>query len=991
MGFMSDMIVLATQDTAGGQGAGVTPGAPANVGMLNTDVVCRAIDCLPVERWATATLSGTSREDFASKIVNMLNFTDTIGNSLGHLMNALGNGMWALAANLADGGVLGGSDRAIALAGPAANTMAAGIYRALFAPATIGFFLAIPILVAIVAGIVAVYMRQGTGVLARRLVCLFLALGLFYMMGATSAAHPTDAYPGTPYWLVSTAKSVVDEAGGGITKAFNNALEGTGGLVADPSDQSNMASCRRYTSVLNQAARKNRNAMSDGVNLMWEETGLRAWMRGSYGTGENASNVFCRILEYRAGADAQTMSDITTAGMGGVNATQQNAIAFWPTMMSTAKDLRAQYTLKLPADSTAQMLDRWVMLWNVCKVDADGSFKDRAGFKFVGAIEKKPLAGSAAGVVSRKAGGPLASSCEAALTGVDPDGNDTYYVTRGDGDEAKPVVDDSDKTNRRSEIANLALLFDVNTATSGWQQLVFTNGGGNMQQNTAAYRLIDQQHGKSSLGTLSEGFLNGVAGEVNLIVWGLGCGSLQTLSMLVACLAAIGLFLALLLLAVSPDVGRRAVGNALVQMLAWVAGPTVVALFGSLGLLFTNIGMTLLGLVDADGNTQGGVTGLLFAAIFLPVLYVKAVKLLCVKVWRIGSPFSLPGLAQLAGFGNGMKRGLTMAAGAAVAAGVCVATGGSAAMALGSAGMAMKDGGRGGLAGTVMNGVKAGASPAMHGMTGGGRSAGGHGPSQADKAAIAAEAKETRERAEYLADRPTPEENRLATVRYENKVRAELAKSLQGDELESQVRKVMRSDTAAEDIGQLAEDIHEQAKTGPQPPSRPAFAQGSPQSRMRAANGPANRAGAPRPPAGRPGARPDAPARPLAPSRNGPLVDFFGKGNRPTMNNGLDERTLLRVGERLLDEIRRRGRTGRRAAGRAATPARPIRMPVPALVPTRVPTRVLLEQERARGMEERRFSRAEQRGDISDESNDPNYRRFLAEQRANTARHRRSA
>lgn len=105
------------------------------------------------------------------------------------------------------------------------------------------------------------------------------------------------------------------------------------------------------------------------------------------------------------------------------------------------------------------------------------------------------------------------------------------------------------------------------------------------------------------------------------------------------------------------------------------------------------------------------------------------------------------------------------------------------------------------------------------------------------------------------------------------------------------------------------------------------------------------------------------------------------------MNNGLDERTLLRVGERLLDEIRRRGRTGRRAAGRAATPARPIRM----LVPTRVPTRVLLEQERARGMEERRFSRAEQRGDISDESNDPNYRRFLAEQRANTARHRRSA
>ncbi len=71
--------------------------------------------------------------------------------------------MWAAAANLADGGVLAGLDRAIALAGPAANTMAAGIYKALFDPATIGFFLAIPVLVAIVAGVVAVYMRQGAG------------------------------------------------------------------------------------------------------------------------------------------------------------------------------------------------------------------------------------------------------------------------------------------------------------------------------------------------------------------------------------------------------------------------------------------------------------------------------------------------------------------------------------------------------------------------------------------------------------------------------------------------------------------------------------------------------------------------------------------------------------------------------------------------------------------------------------------------------------
>ncbi len=35
MGFMSDMIVLATQDAGGGQGAGVTPGAPASADTLH--------------------------------------------------------------------------------------------------------------------------------------------------------------------------------------------------------------------------------------------------------------------------------------------------------------------------------------------------------------------------------------------------------------------------------------------------------------------------------------------------------------------------------------------------------------------------------------------------------------------------------------------------------------------------------------------------------------------------------------------------------------------------------------------------------------------------------------------------------------------------------------------------------------------------------------------------------------------------------------------
>lgn len=708
-----------------------TPGGPA-------PACGHGLDCLPVLRWANQAGSLTSRNDGILGNWNPMSWVNNIQANLTGMLTGAGNGLWSAAAWMSNGAE---PDAALAKFGPMANRVAGQVYGALFDPSSVGFFIAIPMLLVMVIGFCAAYTRQGWKVFFKRFAALCVGFGLFFAMGATSAAHPDSDYPATPYWMASTAFKIVNTAGDGVTKQFNKTLIKTGRFVAFDGSWDRL-SCRRYTAWLNTEGAKGKDALADSVNLMWEETGLRIWMRSAYGSGDNASQVFCRVLEYRAGAAPSDQAQIVNQASGGAATAAGWAPAFWPSLMTTKETLTADTSKNDPSDTSDQMIDRYVMTWNACGMKPDGSYRIRPGFDFIGALKKKPVGGAAvAGAKNRGAGGSSVSSCMAMITGFDtPSGGTQYQAVDGPGDwdnnRTKAVIDG----DMRKTVSNLILLFDVDT-NSNWKQLVYSNGGGAIQDRTNALQTISQEHGDASIADIMASLLFLFAGLANLLVWGVFCGLLKLLSLAVASFVAVAAFLACLILAFAPDKGRKALGNSLIQLFAWVAGPTVIALFASVGCMFVNAGMGLLNIVGADGGTTGGILSLTLATMLLPVAYLMLVRYLCVKVWGLGDPFSLPGLAQLAGFGGAMKTGLAMGAGAIAGGAAALMAGGGALSALSTAGDVLASGGRGGLVSAIGRGTRNGRMDSWFDSKAGGRKSGNggpgpdHGPSEADRAA----------------------------------------------------------------------------------------------------------------------------------------------------------------------------------------------------------------------------------------------------------------
>jgi len=166
-----------------------TPGGPA-------PACGHGLDCLPVLRWASQAGSLTSRNDGILGNWNPMSWVSNIQANLTGMLTGAGNGLWSAAAWMSNGAE---PDAALAKFGPMANRVAGQVYVALFDPSSVGFFIAIPMLLVMVIGFCAAYTRQGWKVFFKRFAALCVGFGLFFAMGATSAAHPDSDYPATPY------------------------------------------------------------------------------------------------------------------------------------------------------------------------------------------------------------------------------------------------------------------------------------------------------------------------------------------------------------------------------------------------------------------------------------------------------------------------------------------------------------------------------------------------------------------------------------------------------------------------------------------------------------------------------------------------------------------------------------------------------------------------------------------------------------------------
>lgn len=348
------------------------------------------LPCLPVLRWSDVAGGLTARTDgIIDYIVGMFS---SIPNNVSGVFLSMGNNLWGATAHLVQI-TSGDSGAAIAAKfGPLANTFVGSIYSALTTEWTV---LALGVALVAVSALWLV-MRNQSRLAMRKCSALVVGLSLFLSMGALSANHPNDAAAGTPYWLTQTATNIVGTVGTGASHSLLMGMKDNGKAFATKSDSDNKSdtSCRKYTAQLDDEYSVSINGGSDlisTINTMWEETGLRMWARAQYGSGRNASNVFCRVLEFRAGAPASDMAHLTNLSVGH-DIVSADAIAFHPSL-AFIDDEGKQTEDTDPKDGVengtyTKQMDRVVTMWQACGHFSDG-WNVRNGWQFIGAIQGK--------------------------------------------------------------------------------------------------------------------------------------------------------------------------------------------------------------------------------------------------------------------------------------------------------------------------------------------------------------------------------------------------------------------------------------------------------------------------------------------------------------------------------------------------------------------------------------------------------------------------
>ena len=657
-------------------------------------------DCLPVLRWASDAGTLNNRTDgFIQQVTSIFS---SIPLNVEGVFLSMGNGMWSAAAWLAR--QAGGVDVASTV-GPKANEIAHNLYAALTGD---WMLLGLALFAAMAFGLWQAWRHSNPKEMTRRIGCAVLGVALFVSMGAASTsggAVNTSASPMTPYWTTNLAIRTISQVGAGAMNSFDKGFDGSGGMLAgQPNGRWMLTSCRRYTANLRNAylQQHGNDTVLNNLDRMWEETGLRLWIRAQYGPGDTGMTTFCRVLEDRAAipADAQaafTKGDATLVGGRGETADYSrkgkmadinpDGIIFWPATLVTKSDSQGK-SLETAGAADERRLDRMQVMWDTCAVNPDGNITIRAGWGFVGDIQ-----GSERGEEGTRATGSghsalqgLKENCSIALTG-------TYSGMKGgpllthDGDGIMNIV--SAKDSKDQKIKNVAEKFDLDESIAAhkdkdndWKALILgKNHGASDRNKREASNTITHQHGAAAISDLGGAFIFAIAGVVNLVIFGLILGFMRLVATTCAFLVAgLGLPVAFLILAFAPDKGKKAIQGALGQVIGMSAGVTVIGLVAGLDCLVTTTFMDLLGVF----NDNVGVAPLAIASLIIPPLGLKLLQWFCINVWKIGDPMSWGAFGALMA-GKKVMKGIGKVATGAVAGAAALAAGGGMASAIGAA------------------------------------------------------------------------------------------------------------------------------------------------------------------------------------------------------------------------------------------------------------------------------------------------------------------
>ena len=708
-----------------------------------------ALETLPVLRWSDVATTLENRTD--GLIDYITNLFKAVPLNVEGMFLSMGNGLWSAGSKLLQQSS-GAEAGVVSKMGAASNKIVGSFYTGLTGDWVIPGMITV---FACIAGIFAVFRGQGAMVLLKRIMAFACGIALFLSIGAISAAHPNQAATGTPWWAVNLTRSVVGNTGNILDRSLRAGMTTNGTLLAKERDTGNDANanwldCCKYLYQLNQeASADSKDSLEDTMNLMWEETGLRMWVRAQYGPGENGSNVFCRVLESRAVASPEDQAARVQRAIGAAQGHKErngtgkaegpispDGLAFHPDLMFAASDDNGKTA------ATNVMNDRMTTMWDTCRYNNHG-WSVRSGWNWIDWVQ-----GSGRGLDADSPKSHMADYCQIVMTGRtngelswakkdENKGDWRVYDPHAQNDDDKLRITakkGSPQTNQN--MRQVVEKFNLSNKDTAWigdakKYTATLDKPEERAQADAALATVKQQHGDANLADVGGSLVFALAGLVNFLIWGVGVGVMRLLAVIMACVAAIGVWLGFIVWAVCPDKGRQTLKDSSLNMLGMCALTSVIGVFASLVCMIMNVFMSVFGIIDGDGNTAATVVVMGCASLLFPLLSVWVLRWMCVNVVKVGDPFSMGAFGKLSksvGHGFTMMGGMLAAGTAAAVAGGSmkgIAQAAVSGLKSGSIGNAMAHG--------SIIGHNSGTGTTNVGGKGGGRHSGSRQPTAADR------------------------------------------------------------------------------------------------------------------------------------------------------------------------------------------------------------------------------------------------------------------
>lgn len=531
------------------------------------------------------------------------------------------------------------------------------------------------IILAIVGVLVAGSFGRGTTRQAVKQLCAtFICIAMLVAMGV-GATKDTDTKPGafSPWWITQNINDTINKLTDGLD--LDSLAAGDSALMA----AKNKGNCQSYLQAMHDdykttvnGSKKSGTSIPLTVNRLWEETALRTYVTMQYGSttasGDDYSNAisansqtaYCHVLESYAGTDTGIQKKLTNTEL---HTDIDDKTARW---IFSTEGFIDPWNSEVNKDSNAWdrgddiYRNRMAMFWMTCgdkgqsrpgfaKIvnnlgDGDGSGGDgdtgdikankqylRPGVKSTQDKNVYDWNGALA-TTGKDVNKAATTVCQAVLP--EKDGTKVTDFHR-EKDHNKPG---DQKGTNIGDAAMLGWRFDVPTVDITWNEVNLNMGVANDRAAKESVRHLAGQT-KYDIGGEAGSLVGALC---NLVVWGM-IALVLIVTKLMTLLMGMFLVVAVAMRAFPFFEGPK---KALINWAKFQCNLSMVGLIvGALGSVAAYICDVTLSVMDSKSND------FLYQLIagLSPVLSMIIISYFCSKVVKVGNPFSIKAIADMAG------------------------------------------------------------------------------------------------------------------------------------------------------------------------------------------------------------------------------------------------------------------------------------------------------------------------------------------------------